>query len=88
MIAIASAARADVVNSLTDAESALDDGHSPALPLPTPPIFRYEGWDRLEAVESFQRDFLDRELGDGFPLIPPTGEAVAAMLAGTCPAGG
>ncbi|MDP2950351.1 MAG: hypothetical protein Q8P22_12545 [Chloroflexota bacterium] len=36
----------------------------------------------LEAWEVMNREFLDREWGDGFPLIPPTPQKVEAMLRG------
>lgn len=44
---------------------------------------RYEGADSYAAAEAMNRDFLEREWGDGFPLIPPTRERVIAMLAGS-----
>jgi hypothetical protein len=36
-----------------------------------------------EAAEAFNRDYLDREWGDGLPLVPPTPERVRWMLSGT-----
>ena len=46
------------------------------------PALEYDG-DGLDAFTEFNRDYLDRGWGDGFPLIPPTREAVDAMLKGT-----
>src|SRR6266513_2933337 len=48
-----------------------------------PPLeerLRYEGDDLLEAWGRMQADFLTRGWSDGFPLVPPTERAVAAML--------
>jgi hypothetical protein len=36
-----------------------------------------------EAVEAFNQDYLNREWGDGLPLVPPTPERVKWMLSGT-----
>ena len=43
----------------------------------------YEGDDLLAALGRLQADFLTRGWSDGFPLVPPTGRAVEAMLRGT-----
>ena len=45
---------------------------------------RFKGWDRLEAVERMNEEFLLRDWGDGFPLLPPPPEAVERLLKGTC----
>jgi hypothetical protein len=42
-----------------------------------------QGVDRYDAFEAMNRQFLDSEWGDGFPLIPPTPDKVAWMLNGT-----
>src|SRR5688500_10837036 len=42
----------------------------------------FEGWDRLEAADHMNREFLLRDWGDGYPLLAPTPEAVAHMLKG------
>ncbi len=41
------------------------------------------GEDRYDAFESLNRLFIEKEWGDGFPIIPPTPEKVNAMLGGT-----
>jgi hypothetical protein len=43
----------------------------------------FVGPDSLSAWRVFNAEFLDRGWGDGFPLMPPTPEAVGHMLAGT-----
>jgi len=43
----------------------------------------FEETDQMAAFEAFNAAFLDRDWGDGFPLIPPTAERVERMLAGT-----
>ena len=45
--------------------------------------FRFKGEDQFGALDAFNNEFLDRDWGDGFPLIPPTEEKVARMLSGT-----
>lgn len=42
-----------------------------------------EAEDSYAAVEKMNRQFLEQEWGDGFPLIPPTAEKVDRMLRGT-----
>ena len=44
---------------------------------------RFKGWDRLEALERMNEEFLRRDWGDGYPLLPPTPEAVDRLLKGT-----
>jgi hypothetical protein len=44
---------------------------------------KVEATDSYEAFEQMNRQFLDLEWGDGFPLIPPTPEKVARMLKAT-----
>jgi hypothetical protein len=46
------------------------------------PDLEYSG-DGLDSYIDFNRDYLDRGWGDGFPLFPPTRERVDAMLGGT-----
>jgi len=41
------------------------------------------GSDKYDAFEAMNRQFLDNEWGDGFPLIPPTSDKVEWLLSGT-----
>lgn len=43
----------------------------------------FEGEDLLDAWETMNRQFLEYGWGDGFPLVPPTFQAVEEMLRGT-----
>ena len=43
---------------------------------------RYSGGDYIDVLESFNDAFLDRDWGDGYPLLPPTVERVEALLTG------
>ncbi len=43
----------------------------------------FDGSDQFGALDRFNEEFLDRDWGDGFPLIPPTEARVEAMLKGT-----
>ena len=42
----------------------------------------FTGEDQFDALERFNEEFLDRDWGDGFPLIPPTPARVEHMLTG------
>ncbi|MBI3068043.1 MAG: hypothetical protein HY323_06300 [Betaproteobacteria bacterium] len=44
---------------------------------------RFSGEDRYDCFSRMNEAFLERGWGDGFPLLPPTREAVASMLQGT-----
>lgn len=46
-------------------------------------VEQYEGRDQFEALDRFNRTFLQKDRGDGFSLVPPTRERVAEMLKGT-----
>ena len=46
-------------------------------------IIKYRGEDLLEAAEKMNQAFLKEAWSDGFPLVPPTPEAVERMLTGT-----
>jgi hypothetical protein len=45
---------------------------------------RFKGADQLDALQRMNEAFLGRDWGDGFPLLPPTPEAVERLLTGTC----
>jgi hypothetical protein len=42
--------------------------------------FTGEHW--LQSLDEFHRAFMDRDWGDGYPLVPPTPQRVEALLAG------
>ena len=44
---------------------------------------RFEGEDQLDALNEMNQAYLDRDWGDGFPLLPPTAQAVEDLLKGT-----
>lgn len=48
-----------------------------------PATFSFEGKDYDDALGKMEQYFLNGMMSDGFPLVPPTREAVAKMLAGT-----
>ncbi len=43
----------------------------------------FEGDDRFDAVHRMNEEFIGRDWGDGFPLLPATREAVDELIAGT-----
>jgi hypothetical protein len=68
----------DIVKQLTSQEQ--------AKPVEAPkiePLERFEGSDRFDAALKMNDEFMKRDLGDGFPLHPPTRAAVDALLGGT-----
>lgn len=46
-------------------------------------VLTIQGADLLDATEKMNRQFLDEGWSDGFPLVPPTRQAVEQMLKGT-----
>jgi hypothetical protein len=46
-------------------------------------VERFEGEDGLDAWHKMNREFMNRDWGDGFPLVPPTKQKIEAMLRGT-----
>ena len=46
-------------------------------------VERFQGGDALEAFNTMNREYLDRDWGDGFPLLPATRETVDELLTGT-----
>ena len=46
-------------------------------------VERFEGEDQLDALNIMNREYLNRDWGDGFPLMPATAQVVDKMLRGT-----
>ena len=46
-------------------------------------VERFEGDDRHDAVLHMNEEYINRDWGDGFPLLPATQEAVEELLQGT-----
>jgi hypothetical protein len=46
-------------------------------------MLTFQGDDQLDAAEKMNRHFVDQGWSDGFPLVPPTAQAVKRVLAGT-----
>jgi hypothetical protein len=44
----------------------------------------FKGSDQLDALRRMNEEFLGRDWGDGFPLLPPIPDAVERLLTGTC----
>lgn len=81
VIELARKFKPEVVAALTREDAG--HGEATALPLATPNTFTYRGVDQFGALREFQDDYLNRNFGDGLPLLPPTAEAVEEMLTGT-----
>ena len=59
-----------------------NDGAVPYKAQPTG-IEHFMGEDQLDALDEMNRQYLERDWGDGLPLLPPTPQAVDALLEGT-----
>ena len=46
-------------------------------------VLTFDGKDYTGAVENMEKHFLQNRWSDGFPIVPPTEEAVSQMLTGT-----
>ena len=69
----------DIVRSLTgNGESAVSTEQAPEAD-----VERFEGGDRLDTMLRMNEEFIGRDWGDGFPLLPPTMAAVDDLLKGT-----
>jgi len=53
------------------------------LAAPPASIEQFQGMDQFEALRDMNTTFLKNQWGDGFPVEPPTRQAVEAMLTGT-----
>lgn len=79
---VASNVFGDVIAALTGTDAPLEEQVS-QLPSHEPSHYMYSADDQFAAIQKFQADFIDRGIGDGFWLVPPLDDLVAAMLAGT-----
>ncbi len=69
----------DLVRALTSN----GDGSGMPTIAETAQVERFEGDDRYDAVLKMNEEFIKRDWGDGFLLLPPTREAVNRLLKGT-----
>src|SRR3990172_210951 len=69
----------EIVKKLTSNGSAAKPVEAPKIE----PLERFHGTDRFEAAMRMNEEFMKRDLGDGFPLLPSTSESVDALLKGT-----
>jgi hypothetical protein len=59
----------------------LAEGASNGAPA-SPPVLSFDADGPVELLAEFNRYFMDRDWGDGYPLLPPTPGAVEALLHG------
>lgn len=79
---LAEAALEPILKALT-APLTAQEAKPPQQPKVEPPPIKVTGAGYADAVEKFNELFLERHMGDGLPLVPPTREAVERMLKGT-----
>ena len=78
---IAAAALDSIISALTDPLTEAEKS-PPAHSYDYGPIcFKSDSYEK--ACEEFQQYWVDNELGDGLPVVPPTRQAVEWMLSGT-----
>lgn len=74
----------EVFGELVRALTTNEDGHQMAtVAVETDQLECFEGEDQLDALQAMNWEYLDKDWGDGFPLMPATPQAVAEMLKGT-----
>ena len=73
-----------VFDALIEALTTNETGRSPTAAAAAPAeVERFEGEGALDAFDAMNREYIDRDWGDGFPLMPATSKAMETMLAGT-----
>ena len=73
----------DAFESLVQTLTSDGNGGAYSVETETAAVERYEGDDRLDAVLRMNAEYLDRDLGDGFPLLSATRSSVDRLLTGT-----
>jgi hypothetical protein len=71
----------DIVDTLTAVENSKNLFENKVAD--TESIYSYEDDDKYKCSLMMNRDLLDRDIGDGFPLLPATRETVNELLEGT-----
>ena len=72
-----------IVDGLTTDADGSGNGSATALKAKPADRLSIDATDSYDAFEKMNRQFLELEWGDGFPIIPATPEKVARMLKGT-----
>ncbi|MFD1505757.1 hypothetical protein FE374_00840 [Georgenia yuyongxinii] len=69
----------DLIDAVIENLTVPRDGSSVLLDEPKE-SWRYGAGDAIGVIEEFNKDFMDRDWGDGYPLWPPTRDAVARLM--------
>ncbi len=72
-----------IVKVLTTDHGGSSDGNPTTVEAKPADRLKIDGTDSYDAVEKMNRQFLELEWGDGFPIIPPTPQKVERILKGT-----
>lgn len=79
----ASACIDDIIQGLTKTGERREEEIRKVVTKPEPLSFRIRGKSNTEALRAVNNKFYEEKWTDGFPIVPPTEEAVQWMLAGT-----
>ncbi len=80
---IAAGAADAMINALTHPLTQEETKPRPVSRQPVERTLRFSGENYSSAYEHLNQVFLENRWGDGLPVVPPTAEAVKAMLKGT-----
>lgn len=80
---IARLARQEIIDSLTKEPKNKTVVAASALKPKPAKVLTFSGENSTKATEAMEKHFLVNKWSDGLPMVPPTPEAVAAMLRGT-----
>lgn len=73
----------DIIQGLTTTGKKQERETKKVVTKPEPLSFRIGGKSNTEALRAINKKFYEEKWTDGFPIVPPTEEAVQWMLAGT-----
>lgn len=80
---VASEAGPEIVDALTKGAPEKKGPASRSFNPKTAEVLTFRGRNHADALENMEKFFLSHRWSDGLPLVPPTPEAVEAMLKGT-----
>lgn len=73
----------DAFESLVQTLTTDGNGYAQPVEVEASTVERYEGDDRHDAVLRMNAEYLERDLGDGYPLLSATRSAVDRLVSGT-----
>jgi len=83
LLPVAKLARQEIIDGLTKEPAKKVVTKAQPLKAKSAAVLKFRGKTANEAAEKMEKHFLANKWSDGLPLVPPTPEAVNAMLKGT-----